>query len=280
MGDNAGGSSAATGPEVIESPPRRRWRRRSVALAACLVALPAVAWGAAALRPEPVAMPVLAGWPATGPRARDEALRQRAWRAWARHDPSVKLPRTAMLFAGDWPQGGRTVVLLASPTDVGVLTAVVLVDGESAERYGARRIVGDRGYLTEVIEADGHSAVLALAPGATRATVTTARTGAPRAEETQAAVAGGLLFPVPDGRTATRVVLRRGRDVVLDRPPGADDSAERLPVLPLVVRETVEGGRRVQLRSDGRGTTCEVALGTPPDGAPTSVRCPRAATSP
>ena len=263
--------------DIVESPERRQFSRRSVVLVAGAAVLLALAWGAVALRPEKVKQPTLAGWPAVGSRAHDNKLRKTSWQAWAKRDPSVKLERTAILFADDWREGQRTVVLLETQDVSGaVRVAVVLVNGQEAERYSTRRLTADRNYITEVVEANGQSAALAVAPGIRSVVLTTATVGAVRAQETEITASGGVLLPVPAGHTATRVVLKdeRGK-VLLDRLPGADEAAKTLPVVGLIVSESIDaGGRRVQIRSDGGGVTCQVVLADPETESPALVECP------
>lgn len=240
---------------------RRKPRRWPLVLVAGIAVLSA-ARGVAALRPEPVPKPPrpVTAWAAAGSRAQDARLKEIAWRGWAAVDRSVRLDTTAMLVAEDWPDARRTVVLLAAPAAHGTQVAVMLVSGDRAERVATHRLYdGNPKWVAELVEAGGHSGVVAVAPGATRMVVTAAVTGASRAAEVERTVAGGAFVPVPDGQTATRVVLtdRTGR-VLADRVPGSD--LKHTPPLPLVVSERVEGSRRVQTRTDGAGLTCEVGL--------------------
>jgi hypothetical protein len=245
-----------------------------VIVLASAAALLAIAWGAVVLRPARVKQPTLPGWPAAGSRAGDNNLRATAWRAWAARDPSVQLDRTAMLFAEDWREGQRTVVLLATPTSLDIQVAVVLVNGKQAERFTARRVNADTHFITEQVEANGQTAVLAVAPGLRSAVVTTAAVGAPRATETATNAQGGLLFTVPAGQYATRLVLKNlGGAVIADRVPGADSNPET-PPMPLIVSESVEGGRRVQIRGNGGFLTCDVTLADPATDSPALVVCP------
>jgi hypothetical protein len=131
-------------------------------------------------------------------------------------------------------------------------------------------------FITDVVEANGQSAVLAVAPGMRSAIVSTAVVGAPRVEDTEVRAVSGALIPVTVGRTATRIVLKGTQDTPLvDRVPGADSSPQTPPA-PLILRESVEGGRRVQIRSDGSGVTCRVILADPATDAPALVECPPA----
>lgn len=262
--------------DVIESPERRRFRRRSVVLTAGAAVLLAIAGGAVALRHDKPKQPTLPGWPAAGARAGDGNLRATAWRAWADRDPSVLIDRTAMVFAENWRQGERTVVLLATQDTGGTRIAVVLVNGKQAARFSTRRLDNDTRFITELVEVSGHSAVLAVAPGMKSVAVTTATPGAPRAEEADAAAVGGVLVPIAAGRTATRVILKGAGDTTIaDRVPGADSSPQTPPA-PLIVREFMEGERRVQIRTDGGSVTCQVVLADPENEAPTLVECPPA----
>jgi hypothetical protein len=116
--------------------------------------------------------------------------------------------------------------------------------------------------------------VLVVAPGLKSVTVTTAAVGAARADEVQATGRGGVLVPVPAGRTATRVVLKSQEGTTIaDRVPGADSNPQTPPA-PLIVSESVQGGRRVQIRRDGNGVTCRVVLADPTSDAPALVECP------
>lgn len=261
--------------DLIESPAQRRYfTRRSVVLVAGAAVIVASAAVAVTLRPGKVEQPKLPGWPAAGARATDNQLRETAWRAWANRDLSVALERTATLFADEWRQGNRTVVVLATQDQVGVRIAVVLVDGQEAETFGTRSLPTDTKFITEVVEAGGQTAVLVLAPGMRSTVVSTAVPGAPRATETEATAEGGVLVPVAAGQTATRVVLKdHGGTVLADRVPGAD-LYRMTPPLPLIVSETAQGGRRVQIRSDGGGVTCRVVLADPETEAPALVECP------
>ena len=265
----------AAGPDVLESPERRHVGRRAKALMAGVAALLAVAWGAVALRPEQVEQPALPGWPAAGARAADNDLRERAWRAWARHDVSVALDRTAVLFADDWPAARRVVVVLGTPGELGARAATVLVAGDHADRVSTRRLNEGTRYFTEVLEADGQRAVLAVAPGLASVVVTTARVGDRLTHEAETTAAGGVLLPEAAGRYATRIVLEdRAGGVIADRIPGAE--LRRTPTVPLILREWVRGGRRVHLRTDGADVRCEVVFPDPAedDAPPLLVDCP------
>jgi hypothetical protein len=270
--------------DVIEVGERRPRSRRSLllaVLAAIAVGVSLVAVVVSRQSATPSATPTpLAGWPAVGARAKDAELRTTAWRAWANRDPSVQLDRTTTLFAENWQQGHRTVVLLATQDSSGTTRiAVVLVNGAQAERLSARPLPADAQFVTEVIEANGQSAVLAVSPGMRSAVVSTAVVGAARAEDTAVEAVSGVLIPVAVGRTATRIVLKGTQDTILaDRVPGADSSPQTPPA-PLILRETVEGGRHVQFRSDGSGLTCRVVLADRETEAPAQVDCSPVAAS-
>lgn len=260
--------------DTITSPERRRLSRRSVTLVVGAAVAVAVAVAAVALRPEKVEQPTLPGWPAVGAKASDNQLRETAWQAWAARDPSVALERTATLFADEWREGQRTVVLLATPDTAGTRIAVVLVNGQQAERYSTRSLPTDARFITEVIEANGQTAVLAVAPQLRSAVLTTAVVGAPRATETETKATGAVLLPVVSGQTATRVILKdEPGTVIADRVPGADSSPQTPPA-PLILSESVQSGRRVQIRSDGGEVTCRVVLAEPETEAPALVECP------
>lgn len=260
--------------DLIELPERRRLPRRAVALVAGTAVLLAIAWGAVALRPEKVEQPTLPGWPAVGVKASDNKLRETAWQAWARRDPSVKLEATATLFADEWHAGQRTVVLLAT-SEPNVRLAVVLVNGDQAERYSTRSLPPDVRFVTEVVEANGQTAVLVVAPTMRSVVVTAATVGASRANEAETQATGGALLPVAAGQTATRVVLKDEHGgLVADRVPGADSSPQTPPAPLILSEEVLESGRHEQIRTDGSGVTCRITLADPASEAPALVQCP------
>jgi hypothetical protein len=261
--------------DVIASPGRRHITRRSGILVVVAALLVAIAWEAIALRPEKPRQPTFPGWPGIGSRAHDNTLRETAWRAWSKRDPSIKLDSTAILFAENWREAQRTVVLLATPSAGGIRTAVVIVNGQQADRFSTRLLLGvTPSFMTEIVEFGDEAAIVAVAPAMHSVVITTATVGAPRADEVEVTARGGVLVPVAAGRTATRVVLKRKNgDVIADRVPGADDSPPTPPA-PLIVSESTVGGVRVQIRRGDDGVTCRVVLGNPATEAPTLVHCP------
>lgn len=264
--------------EVLGSPERAPLPRWVLAAGAVVALAVAAAAAFVALRPEPVPPPppppTLPRWPAAGSRAGDETLRATAWRAWEARDPSVRLERTAMLFAEDWREAGRSVVVLAMPYPGHTAVAVLVVDGDRARRVSARTLNERERIVTAHVEEAGREAVVVVAPDAASVVVTHAAIGAPRAERVRVPARGGALVPVGAGRTPTRVVVRAEHGTVLaDRVPGADHDPQHPPAT-LIRREAVlSDGTRIQVRTDGAGTTCEVLLPNPDTGMPAQSNC-------
>ncbi|HWL36926.1 MAG TPA: hypothetical protein VNQ77_12090 [Frankiaceae bacterium] len=264
--------------EVLESPERDPLPRWIVALGVVVAVVVAAAGAYVALRPEPVPPPppppTLPGWPAAGSRAGDQALRETAVRGWAERDASVTLEQAATLYAEDWREAGGSVVVLAMPYADHVTVAVLVVRDDEARRVSARTLDDRERVVTEHVEEAGRSAVVVVAPDAASVVVTSAAIGAPKAERIRVSARGGALVPVAAGRTATWVVVRAERGTVLaDRIPGTDRDPEGTPT-PLIRRETVTAdGTRIQVRTDGAGTTCEVILANPATGTPAQASC-------
>ena len=269
---------AAAGADVIESPaPRTRLPLRillALAVVAAAVAVVVARREDPPPPPPPPRVPTLAGWPPAGPRADDQPLRETAWRAWAERDVSVRLDRTSVLYAGDWPEAAATVVVLANDQSDPPRLAMFVVENGRARRYSQRPLTPEVPYYTEVVEVAGRRAMVAIAPGARAATVTTARVGGVRARNATHRVVDGLLVPVEDGWFPTRVRLRAFDGTVLvDAVPGADLNPPGTPPLPLILSERVQGTRRVQQRGNRVDVLCEVTLADPESGAPMLVYC-------